>query len=108
MKVRYTKGDRAGEIAYLGFHEMQAALQAGTVEVINDADEQKSVGEEADRAEIDEGASTEDDGSSGDSDEPDYERMTRAELDELAGQRDVDISGARNKADVIEALKKSA
>jgi hypothetical protein len=76
MKVRYTSGERAGEITYLGFHEMQAALQARTVEVVNEA--------------------------------VDYDRMTRAELDELAGERGVDISGARNKADVIEALKKSA
>lgn len=36
------------------------------------------------------------------------ERMTRADLDDLAEERGVDISQARNKDDVIAALRKDA
>ena len=36
------------------------------------------------------------------------EKMTRMELDELAGIREVDVSDAKNKQDVIDALRKDA
>jgi len=52
MKVRYTSGDRAGQVDYLGFHEAQAALIAEAVEIINDEAEQVETGNESDKAEV--------------------------------------------------------
>ena len=37
----------------------------------------------------------------------DYDRLTRAELDALAADRGLDVSGARNKGDVIAALTRA-
>lgn len=40
--------------------------------------------------------------------EEELQKMKRSELDDLAAKRGVDISGAENKADVIEALQNAA
>lgn len=39
------------------------------------------------------------------SDEPDLDGMTRAELDALAAERGIDVSKAKNKDEVITALR---
>ncbi|GJD88187.1 hypothetical protein BHAOGJBA_1700 [Methylobacterium hispanicum] len=41
-------------------------------------------------------------------DEPDLDAMTRAELDKLAAERGIDVSKAKNKDEVIAALRSSA
>lgn len=41
-------------------------------------------------------------------DEPDLDAMTRAELDKLAADRGIDVSKAKNKDEVIAALRGSA
>lgn len=38
-------------------------------------------------------------------DEPDLDAMTRAELDKLAAERGIDVSKAKNKDEVIAALR---
>ena len=38
-------------------------------------------------------------------DEPDLDAMTRAELDKLASERGIDVSKAKNKDEVIAALR---
>ncbi|WP_457091390.1 hypothetical protein [Microvirga sp. P5_D2] len=92
-KVKYLSGDQKGEVGYLGFHEMQAALQAGAIEVINDTEEQANVGSEEDKDEI---VSSKDD---------EFEGKTKAELLDLAKERNVDVSSTSTKAEIIEALK---
>jgi hypothetical protein len=92
MKVKYS----AGTVGYLSFHEAQAALEAGTVEPINEADEQAKTGSKEDKAEI---------MGEGEPVSPAYETMTRAELDSLAKDRGVDVSGVRTKSEVIDVLR---
>lgn len=92
-KVKYISGDQKGEVGYLSYHEMMAALQAGTVEVINEAEEQAKVGSEADKAEIVA------------SDSDDFEGKSKAELIDLAKERNVDVPSNATKAEIIEALK---
>jgi hypothetical protein len=92
-KVKYLTGDQKGEVGYLGYHEMMAALQAGAVEVINEAEEQAKVGDNADTAEIIAPA--------GD----DLEAKTKSELLDLAKDRNVDVPAGATKAEIIDALK---
>ncbi|WP_336488295.1 hypothetical protein [Methylobacterium nigriterrae] len=94
MKVKYIFGDEKGEIAHLGFHEAQAALVAKAVEPVRESVPDFPTGSnETDAVEAKK------------PDDPDYDAMTRPELDKLAAERGVDVSQARNKADVIAALK---
>lgn len=83
LREKGTKGEPLG----MGWDEAQAALRAGTHEVVSDekrTDGAKQVGNEA-----------------GDG----FDDMTRAELDEEAKKRGLDVSSARNKGDMIEALR---
>lgn len=84
------KGKKDAEPVGMGWDEAQAALQAGTHEVVDTA---PSSGEPRREGEENRG------------DEPDLDAMTRAELDKLAAERGVDVSKATTKADVIAALK---
>lgn len=84
------KGKKDAEPVGMGWDEAQAALRAGTHEVVNTAPssgEPRRVGEE-NRPE-----------------EPDLDTMTRADLDKLAAERGVDVSKAKTKDDVVAALK---
>lgn len=84
------KGKKDAEPIGMHWDAAQAALQAGTHEVVDTA---LSSGEPRRMGEENRG------------DEPDLEAMTRADLDKLAAERGVDVSKATNKADVIAALK---
>jgi len=80
------KGKKDAEPVGMSWDEAQAALQAGTHEVAEgDGTDAPIGGPEAP--------------------EPDYEAMSRPDLDMLAAERVVDITKAKTKADVIEALK---
>lgn len=89
MRLR-EKGSKDGEVITLGWDEAQAALQAGTHEVVNDADGGDVLSGEN-------GPDADDDTA--------LDGKTRAELDAIAAERGVDVSAARTKADVIEALR---
>lgn len=89
MLVR-EKGKKDAEPVGMGWDEAQAALRAGTHEVVETA---PSSGEP--RREAEEGSG----------DEPDLDAMTRAELDALAAERGIDVSKAKNKDEVIAALR---
>jgi hypothetical protein len=50
-KVRYTSGENAGEVGYLSYHEYMAAMEAGTVELVDENDpEEIKAAEEAEAA----------------------------------------------------------
>ena len=91
MRLR-EKGKKDDEVVTLGWDEAQAALQAGTHEVANDADDGKAIsgekGPEPDAPPAD-----------------DLDTKTKPELEALAAERGVDITKAKTKADVIEALR---
>ncbi|KQO76432.1 hypothetical protein [Methylobacterium sp. Leaf88] len=91
MRLR-EKGSKDGEIVTLGWDEAQTALQAGTHEVVNDASDGGAISGEK-------GPEPEDSGSD------DFDIKTKAELEALAKDRNVDISQAKTKADIIEALR---
>lgn len=80
------KGNKDAEPVGMGWDEAQAALQAGTHEVAEGGGTDETIG-------------------GPDAPEPDYEAMSRPDLDKLAAERGLDISAAKNKADVIAALK---
>lgn len=80
------KGKKDGEPVSMGWDEAQAALQAGTHEVAEGGGFDGTIG-------------------GPDAPELDLEAMTRPELDKLAAERGVDVSQAKTKADVIEALR---
>jgi len=88
MRLR-EKGKKDGPVITMGWDEAQAALQAGTHEVA-DAD----------------GSGTE---KPSEDDAPDdgLDAKTKAELETLAKERGVDISAAKTKADIVEALRKA-
>lgn len=92
MRMR-EKGKTDGEAVSMGWDEAQAALRAGTHEV---ADAEGSGSEKPREGEGETGG-----GQGGD----DLDAKTRSELDALAAERGVDISKAKTKADVIEALR---
>jgi len=90
MRLR-EKGKKDAEVVTLGWDEAQAALQAGTHEVVNDADDGRAIS-----------------GEKGPEPEPaadDLDTKTKPELEALAAERGVDITKAKTKADVIEALR---
>lgn len=93
MKVKHIAGDEKGQEAHLGFHEAQAALVAGAVEPLSEVVTDFPTA----KAETD-AVLASDAG-------PDLDTMTRAELDKLAAERGVDVSQAKTKTDVIEALR---
>ena len=84
------KGKKNGPTISMGWDEAQAALRAGTHEA---ADAGGSGSEKAREGE----------GEDGD----DLDGKTKAELEALAKERGVDVSAARTKADMIEALRKA-
>ena len=84
------KGKKDAEPVGLGWDEAQAALRAGTHEVVNTA---PSSGEPRREGEKPGG------------EDPDYDAMTRTDLDKLAAERGVDVSKAKSKDEVIAALK---
>jgi hypothetical protein len=92
-KVKYLTGDQKGEVGYLGYHEMMAALQAGAVEVINEAEEQAKVGSDTDKGEIIAPA------------DDDLEGKTKSELLDLARERNIDLPAGATKAEIVDALK---
>ncbi|KQP82863.1 hypothetical protein [Methylobacterium sp. Leaf117] len=91
MRLR-EKGNKDGEVVTLGWDEAQTALQAGTHEVVNDAGDGGAISGEK---------GPEPDASGAD----DLDGKTKAELEALAKERDVDISKAKTKADISEALR---
>lgn len=88
MRLR-EKGKKDGEIIGMGWDEAQAALRAGT-HVVADAD-----GSGSEKSAEGQGAVPDDD----------LDDKTKAELEALAKERGVDIAAAKNKADIIEALR---
>lgn len=91
MRLR-EKGKKDGDVVTLGWDEAQTALQAGTHEVVNDADDGRAIsGEKAPEpdAPVDDG----------------LDAKTKDELEALAKERGVDITGAKTKADLIKALR---
>lgn len=91
MRLR-EKGKKDGEPVSMGWDEAQAALRAGTHEA---ADEAGSGSEKSREGEVD--------GSQGD----DLDAKTKPELEALAKERGLDVSAAKTKADLIEALRKA-
>ncbi|MCJ2009801.1 hypothetical protein [Methylobacterium sp. J-092] len=87
MRVR-EKGKADGEHVHMSWDEAQAALAAGTHEVAE--------GSPPDDAE---GEGDAEDGGDG------LDTKTRPELEALAAERGLDVSGARNKGEIIEALR---
>ncbi|ACK81224.1 hypothetical protein [Methylorubrum extorquens] len=92
MRLR-EKGKKDGEPVSMGWDEAQAALRAGTHEV---ADAAGSGSEKPREGESD-----------GDAPADDLDTKTKAELEALAKDRGLDVSAARTKADLIEALRKA-
>lgn len=91
MRLR-EKGKKDGEVVTLGWDEAQAALQAGTHEVADDAGDGGAIsGEKGPEPEPEKG--------------DDLDAKTRPELEAIAKERGLDISAARSKADVIMALR---
>ncbi|CAO4171000.1 hypothetical protein [Methylorubrum extorquens] len=91
MRLR-EKGKKDGEIVSLGWDEAQAALRAGTHEVADEA----GSGSEKPR-----------EGETGGDAPDDLDTKTKAELEALAKERSLDVSAAKTKADLIEALRKA-
>lgn len=91
MRLR-EKGKKDGEIIAMGWDEAQAALRAGTHEV---ADENGS-GSEKTR-----------EGEAGGDEGDNLDTKTKPELEALAKERGVDVSAAKTKADLIDALRKA-
>ncbi|WP_462116962.1 Rho termination factor N-terminal domain-containing protein [Methylorubrum extorquens] len=87
MRLR-DKGKKDGEPVSMGWDEAQAALRAGTHEVADEA----GSGSEKPR-----------EGEQGD----DLDAKTKPELEALAKERGLDVSAAKTKADLIEALRKA-
>lgn len=92
MRLR-EKGKKDGEPASMGWDEAQAALRAGTHEVADEA----GSGSEKPR----------DGEAGGDSPTDDLDTKTKPELEALAKDRGIDVSAAKTKADLIEALRKA-
>ncbi|SFH04416.1 hypothetical protein [Methylobacterium gossipiicola] len=92
MRLR-EQGNAGGEVVTLGWDEAQTALRAGTHEVVDDADDGKAISGEK--------------GPEPDAPVDDLDTKTKPELEALAAERGVDISKAKTKADVIEALRAS-
>jgi len=88
MRLR-EKGKK--DVVTLGWDEAQAVLQAGTHEVADDADDGKAISGEK--------------GPEPDAPVDELDTKTRPELEALAAERGVDITKAKTKADVIEALR---
>lgn len=91
MRLR-EKGKKDGEIIAMGWDEAQAALRAGTHEAADAA----GSGSEKPR-----------EGQSGSEQGDDLDAKTKPELEALARERGVDVSAAKTKADLIEALRKA-
>jgi hypothetical protein len=87
MRLR-EKGNKNGEPISMGWDEAQAALRAGTHEAADAA----GSGSEKPR-----------EGEQGD----DLDAKTKPELEALAKERGLDVSAAKTKADLIEALRKA-
>jgi hypothetical protein len=87
------KGKKDAEPVGMGWDEAQAALRAGTHEVVETAPSSGEPRREREKP-IDA--------------EPDLDVMTRADLDKLAADRGVDVSKAGNKAEVIALLRAPA
>lgn len=102
VKVRIqgedTRKDENG-IAHVSWSEAQALAAAGNAEIIQgeDVEEDQGGGVLAGQSEPA--------GTAGGEPEGGYESLTRGELDALADRRGADTTGARTKADVIEALR---
>lgn len=94
MRLR-EKGKKDGPVITLSWDAAQAALAAGTHEAAEGAavDEGSTPGSITQQA--DQGGDAPDD----------LDDKTRAELEALAKERGVDVSAAKNKADVIAALR---
>ena len=84
------KGKKDAEPVGLGWDEAQAALRAGTHEVVNTAPSSGEPRREGEKP---------------GEEEPDLDAMTWADLDKLAAERGVDVSKAKSKDKVIAALK---
>ncbi len=95
MRMR-EKGKTDGEIVSMGWDEAQAALQAGTHEVADAEGSGSEMPREGEGLTGGEGDGQGDDG---------LEAKTRPELETLAAERGIDVSKAKTKADVIEALR---
>ncbi|GJD73352.1 hypothetical protein [Methylobacterium goesingense] len=91
MRLR-EKGKKDGEVVTLGWDEAQTALQAGTHDVVNDADDGRAISGEK--------------GPEPDPPADDLDAKTNAELEALAKERGLDTSRAKTKADLIAVLRK--
>ncbi|NEU15095.1 hypothetical protein G3T14_24005 [Methylobacterium sp. BTF04] len=90
MRLR-EKGTKDAEVVTLGWDEAQAALQAGTHDVVTDSEDGGAIS----------GENGPDPKPAGD----DLDGKTRSELEALAAERGIDVSAAKSKADVIAALR---
>ncbi|MCJ2131465.1 hypothetical protein [Methylobacterium sp. E-045] len=88
MRLR-EKGKK--DVVTLGWDEAQAALLAGTHEVVNDDDTGGAISGEQ--------------GPEPDGNEDGLDGKSKADLETLAKEKGVDISAARTKADIITALR---
>ncbi len=95
MRLR-EKGKKDAEPVSMGWDEAQAALQAGTHEAADgDGDSSGEAVKAAVPADADARPADDLDG------------KTRPELEALAKERGIDISAAKTKADIVEALRKA-
>lgn len=114
MKIKFTKDTiyksgpraewpryKAGDVHEFEEDHAQRWLRRGVAKVWDHA-AQKAEKEEAERQAEVEAQQKASDGS------PDLNKLTRAELELLAADRKVDITQAKNKGEIIEALDKAA
>ncbi|SEP21486.1 hypothetical protein SAMN04487843_108214 [Methylobacterium sp. ap11] len=92
MRLR-EKGKTDGEPVTMGWDEAQAALAAGTHEVAEGSDNGAAGG--------DTGAAEGGAEQGGDN----FDALTRPELEAIAAERGIDVSKAKAKADVVQALR---
>lgn len=107
MRLREKGSD--GEPVTMSWDEAQAALAAGTHEVAEGGGEETGITRLA-ASEGRVGGQSAGQSGEGGGQAPDdgFDAKTRPELEAIAGERGIDVSGARTKADVIEALRKAA
>ncbi len=84
----------------MDWHQAQTALQTGNFELVGEGSGERGPDQPAAQSPSP-GTPPKNGLPSGD----ELERMTRAELDTLAAERGVDVSQAKNKGDVIDALQ---
>ncbi|AWN55918.1 hypothetical protein DK412_28415 [Methylobacterium sp. 17Sr1-1] len=103
MRLR-EKGKTDGEPVTMGWDEAQAALAAGTHEVAEGGGTDALLGlPEEQRG--DANGSGDQGGDQGKQGGDNFDATTRPELETLASERGIDVSEAKTKADVIEALR---